>query len=194
VVTEGKNLTRPETERIGSAEIGVDGVVDVAASGRGDLTVIYIDRVNGNVFELAALFTCRTQDWHFIKTVLFTFMRELRSVQACGDETGLGRQICWEAVQQFCGKFQAVNFSSEKSDIGFTLMNQLAVAEKRFPRSQRDVASDFFALRKHYTGAKWLFTEGTNPLNAASHCDIAWAGGLASKANRIYRDVGGAVA
>jgi phage FluMu gp28-like protein len=167
---------------------------DVAASGRGDLTVIYIDRVNGNVFELAALFTCRTQDWHFIKTVLFTFMRELRSVQACGDETGLGRQICWEAAQQFCGKFQAVNFSSEKSDIGFTLMNQLAVAEKRFPRSHRDVASDFFALRKHYTGAKWLFTEGTNPLNAASHCDIAWAGGLASKANRVYRDVGGAVA
>jgi hypothetical protein len=34
-------------------------------------------------------------------------------------------------------KFQAVNFSSEKSDIGFTLMNQLAVAET-FPRSQRD--------------------------------------------------------
>ena len=100
----------------------------------------------------------------------------------------------WEAAQQFCGKFQAVNFASEKPDIGFTLMNQLAVAEKRFPRSQRDVASDFFALRKHYTGSRWLFTEGINPLNAASHCDIAWAGGLASKAHRMYRDVGGAVA
>jgi hypothetical protein len=41
-------------------------------------------------------------------------------------------------------------------------------------RSQRDLASDFFALPRHYTGAKWLFTEGINPLNAASHCDIAW--------------------
>ena len=31
-------------------------------------------------------------------------------------------------------------------------------------------------------------------LNPASHCDIAWAGGLASKANRRYADCGGAVA
>jgi hypothetical protein len=55
------------------------------------------------------------------------------------------------------------------------------------------VASDFFALRKHYTGSKWLFTESVNCLNAASHCDIAWAGGLASKANRHYADCGGMV-
>ncbi len=168
---------------------------DVAASGRGDLSVIYIDRVDGSIFQLAALFTCRTEDWHFIKTALFTFLRNLPNVQACGDETGLGRQICWEASREFAGKFRSVNFSTEKSAIGFTLMNQLFVAEKRFPNDEqhRDIVSDFFALRKHNTGSKWLFTEAANPLNAASHCDIAWAGGLASKAQATYRDVGGAV-
>ena len=168
---------------------------DVAASGRGNLTVIYIDRLIGNTFQLAALFTCRTDDWHLIKYVLFTFMRNLRSVQGCGDETGLGRQICWEASQQFGSAFQGINFGSEKSDIGFLLMNQLAVGEKQIPRdpAHDDIASDFLALRMHNAGNRWIFTESPNPFNPASHCDIAWAAGLASKAQRVHRDVGAAV-
>jgi len=166
---------------------------DVAASGRGDLTAIYIDHCNGSTFELAALFTCRTQDWHFIKNVLFTFLRNTPSVQACGDETGLGRQICWEASREFSGQFRSVNFASEKHRIGFALMNQLAVAEKRFPRSEPDIAADFFALRRHFTGSKWLFSEAANALNPNSHCDIAWAGGLATHAQIHYPDVGALV-
>jgi len=93
----------------------------------------------------------------------------------------------------FPGKFRSINFSSEKHILGFTLMNQLAVGEKRFPRSHPDIASDFFALRKHFTGSKWLFTEGANALNPNSHCDIAWAGALATKAQVEYPDVGALV-
>jgi hypothetical protein len=62
-------------------------------------------------------------------------------------------------------------------------MNQLSVAEKRFPRTHQDIASDYFALRKVYTGTRWTFAEGRNTLNAASHCDIAWAGALATHAH-----------
>jgi hypothetical protein len=29
----------------------------------------------------------------------------------------------------------------------------------------------------------WAFSEGRNSLNAASHCDIAWAGALATHAH-----------
>ena len=61
--------------------------------------------------------------------------------------------------------------------------NQLSVAEKIFPRSEPDVAQDYFSLRKIYSGKRWVFTEGRNLLNAASHCDIAWAGALASQAD-----------
>ena len=61
-------------------------------------------------------------------------------------------------------------------------MNQLSMAGKRFPRSQADVAADYFALRKTHTGTRWTFSEGRNTLNAASHCDIAWAGALATHA------------
>ena len=154
---------------------------DVAASGQGDLAVIYIDELKGDTYWLRVLFTCRTEDWHFLKTVLFNFM-SLPNTHGAGDETGLGRQICWEALQKFGSKWKSVNFAGGKHDLGFTLMNQLSVADKRFPRSQHDIASDYFALKKVFNGNKWAFTEGKNALNQASHCDIAWAGALASEA------------
>ena len=166
---------------------------DVAASGQGDLAVIYIDELIGEELWLRALFTCRTEDWHFIKTVLFTFLRELSSVQAAGDETGLGKQICWEARYQFGGIFAPINFSAKKHDIGFSLMNQLSSAQKRFPRTHQDIAADFFALRKSHTGTRWIFSEGRNDSNPASHCDIAWAAALATEAHLQNRFQAGAM-
>ena len=167
---------------------------DVAASGEGNLTVIYIDEQKGAQLWLRGLFTCRTEDWDFIKTVLFAFMQELRYMRMAGDETGLGTQICWEAAKAFPGRFICVNFASRKHDIGFSLMNQLSVAEKHFPRSENDIATDYFALRKAFHGSRWIFSEGPNNLNPASHCDIAWAGGLATEANNCQgHDIGALV-
>ncbi len=155
---------------------------DVAASGQGNLAVIYIDESKGGELWLRGLFTCRTEDWDFLQTILFQFLRELRYVQAAGDATGLGKQICWEASQHF-GSFSSVNFSGKKHDLGFGLMNQLSVAQKRFPRSEQDIAADYFALRKTYQGTRWIFSETRNSSNPASHCDIAWAGALATHAH-----------
>lgn len=156
---------------------------DVAASGQGDLATIYIDEPKGDELWLRGLFTCRTEDWHFLKTVLFYFLGNLPRVQAACDESGLGRQICWEAAERHIGRFVKVNFSSTKHDLGFALMNQLSVVQKRFPRSQEDIAADYFALLKTHTGTRWAFSEGRNSLNPASHCDIAWAGALATHAH-----------
>ena len=167
---------------------------DVAASGQGDLAAIYIDEVRGNELWLRALLTVRTEDWNFLKTVLFYFLQKLPSVQGAGDESGLGRQICWEAAKQFSNRFLKVNFSGKKHDLGFALMNQLANAEKRFPKSQPDIAADYFALRKFHTGTRWVFNEGRNTLNPASHCDIAWAGALSTHAHTEKKSwVGGCV-
>lgn len=161
------------------------GGFDVAASGLGDLAAIYVDRKLGDVQQLAGLFTCRTEDWHFLQTVLFVFLRQLTAPTFCGDETGLGRQICWTATQHFPGIFHGINFRSDKHAMGFALMNQLQVAEKQFPKNQPDIAADFFALRKDSQAGRWIFSEGVNQLNKASHCDIAWAGGLATKAGSM---------
>jgi phage FluMu gp28-like protein len=169
---------------------------DIAASGQGDLCAIYIDEARTDDLWLRALFTCRTEDWDFIKTVLFFFLENLPRLQAAGDESGLGRQICWEASQQFSYKFTKVNFASKKQDLGFGLMNQLSVAEKHFPKDQPDIAADFFALRKTFVGNRWVFSEGRNHSNSASHCDIAWAAALATYAHSENENfgVGAAVA
>ncbi|HEV2207912.1 MAG TPA: terminase family protein [Verrucomicrobiae bacterium] len=158
---------------------------DVAASGHGNLSAIYIDEVRGNDLWLQALFTCRTEDWHFLETALFFFLRNLHSLQAAGDESGLGRQICWNAARHLPGRFTPVNFTARKSDMGIALMNQLSSAQKRLPRSEQDIAADFFALRKHHIGQRVIFKETRNLQNPASHCDIAWAGALASEAHNV---------
>jgi phage FluMu gp28-like protein len=170
---------RDKTKKVKNYRIGFD----VAASGQGDLAAIYIDEEMSGDLWLAGLLTARTEDWHFLKTVLFRVLFQLRNARAAGDESGLGRQICWEAAARFGSRFKKVNFATHKHDLGFALMNQLSVAQKRFPRSQQDIASDFFALRKVHNGTRWNFTEGKNYLNTASHCDIAWAGALSTYAH-----------
>jgi phage FluMu gp28-like protein len=160
---------------------------DVAASGEGDLACIYVDRKEGGQQKLDALLTTRTDDWDFLKCCLWTFMRSLSAVTGCGDETGLGKQICWETAKEFSGRFTGVNFSSKKHDLGHLLMNQLSGAEKILPAAQEhdDIAQDYFSMRKIFSGGRWHFTEGRNNLNPASHCDIAWAGALASQADTL---------
>jgi len=142
---------------------------------------------SGDELTLRALLTCRTEDWHFLKTVLCFFLRNHSTVQGAGDASGLGRQICGEVSQKYGGRFQSVNFASKKHDLGFVLMNQLAVAQKRFPRSDQDIAADYFAPRKVHNGTRWAFSEGRNALNTSSHCDIAWAGALATCAHTERR-------
>ena len=156
---------------------------DVAASGQGDLASIYVDQKTPGGLRLAALFTCRTDDWHFLKRVLWTFHDHLTALKAAGDETGLGRQICWETKVQYPGVFTPVNFKGNKHKMGLSLMNQLQVAEKQFPKDQPDVAQDYFGLRKIWSSGQWVFSESRNMLNPDSHCDIAWSGALSSAAD-----------
>ena len=58
----------------------------------------------------------------------------------------------------------------------------------------RSIAADYFALRKSYQGTRWIFSESRNSSNPASHCDIAWAGALASHAHTANKgSIGAAV-
>ncbi|HEV2391918.1 MAG TPA: hypothetical protein VG146_06090 [Verrucomicrobiae bacterium] len=195
IVASFPNLFHPNSPRQSSSSsmpkyrLGFD----VAASGRGDLAAIYIDEFKDAALWLRALFTCRTEDWQFIATVLYAFLDDLPNLQAAGDESGLGRQICWQAAADYSSRFTKVNFAAKKQDLGFSLMNQLSSVEKRFPRNQQDIAADFFALRKAYNGTRWIFSETNNSYNPASHCDIAWAGALATLAHTERKVSAGAM-
>lgn len=158
---------------------------DVAASGNGHLAVLYVDeKVAGGQMVCRALCTFQTEDWDVMKSALWTLLAYYPGeIRGAGDETGLGRQICWETTQKFGGRFAAINFSGRKAELGAALMVQLSSGEKRFPKAEPDIAADYHSLRKTWSGAKWVFRESVNPLNSASHCDIAWAGALATAAD-----------
>jgi len=158
---------------------------DVAASGNGDLGCFYIDGKEGDeTLQCRGLLTTRTEDWHFMKCAARWFMRNLSAIQSRGDETGLGRNVCWELAQEFPGQFAGVNFSTSKADLGTRLMSQLSEQRKLMPANEPDIAGDYYAIHKTYgAGGKLKFLEGANDRNELSHCDIAWAGALASEAD-----------
>jgi phage FluMu gp28-like protein len=155
---------------------------DVASSGAGDLTAISIfQRVGNGSLVMRALLTLQTEDWDVIEWCLWYFLGNLPGhILAAGDETGLGKQICARTSNRFYGKFQGVNFGREKANIGTHLMNCLTEGTMRLPKSQPDVIEDFKVMRKDRANAgKYVFSEGRNSANKNSHCDIAWASGLA---------------
>ena len=161
---------------------------DVAASGQGDLAAFYIDEAKDSALWLRALLTCRTEDWHFLNTVLVLFPRRTPHAQSRRRRIRSRPPNLLGSRRQIRAAVSSKSISpAKKHDLGFALMNQLSVAEKRFPRSEQDIAADFFALRKFHTGTRWIFTEGRNSLNPASHCDIAWAAALASHAHHQRR-------
>lgn len=146
---------------------------DVAASGEGDLASFWIDLKEGACYKMRALLTAQTEDWHFLKTALYWFL-ERPGMKGAGDSTGIGKQITWEASQRFSGSFIGVPFTpASKSRMGTRLMTQLQSGERRLASGHDDVAMDIYSMQKTTQGSQIIFTATANPLNAASHGDMA---------------------
>lgn len=168
----------PLTQKREKMRIGFD----VAASGKGDLASFWLDAAVSGQLQQRAILTTQTEDWDFLTTALMWFM-ELPDARGCGDSTGLGRQITWTAEQRTGGRFRGVPFSrTSKSAMGSRLMNQLTGGECRLATGHDDVAYDLYALQKAVQAGTLVFSETQNPLNAASHCDMAWSKALAAEA------------
>ncbi|MFZ2279297.1 MAG: hypothetical protein WAW39_16005 [Prosthecobacter sp.] len=146
---------------------------DVAASGQGDLASFWIDVKIGACYHQRALLTAQTEDWHFLKAALFWFLQR-PGMKGAGDSTGIGKQITWEAEQRFSGSFIGVPFTvSSKSRMGTRLMTQLQSGERRLAVGNDDVAMDIYSMQKTTQGSQISFTATANPLNPASHGDMA---------------------
>jgi phage FluMu gp28-like protein len=172
--TTFEDLAAKEKMRIG---------FDIAASGQGDLASLWIDAKTSRGLEHRGLLTTQTEDWDFLTVALMWFM-QLPDAKGAGDSTGLGRQITWTAEQRCGGRFIGVPFSrNSKSEMGSRLMAELTSGQCLLAREEHDVAMDIFALQKQVVNNTLVFTESANPLNAASHCDMAWSKALASHAD-----------
>ena len=168
----GGVLSKPAHYRVG---------FDVAASGKGDLASFWIDLKNGDRYEQRALLTSQTEDWHFLKTALYYFL-DVPGMKGAGDATGIGKQITWEASQDYSGRFIGVPFTaSSKSRMGTRIMTQLQSGDRSIATGNDDVAMDLYSVQKTTQGSQITFTTTTNPLNAASHGDMFCSAMLTSE-------------
>jgi phage FluMu gp28-like protein len=158
---------------------------DVAASRKGDLASVWVDeRTSGGRARHRALLTFRTEDWDVMQWCLEILMAKLPGeVVGRGDETGLGRQICWNLSKLFYGRFEGVNFSARKSDIGVALMSQLAAHRSELSPDHPDITQDLYCIRKGIKEDRVYFFESKNDLLPASHADIGWSSALAAYAD-----------
>jgi phage FluMu gp28-like protein len=165
-------LSKPAHYRIG---------FDVAASGKGDLASFWIDQKIGERYEQRALLTSQTEDWHFLKTALYFFL-DMPGMKGAGDSTGIGKQITWEASQDYSGRFIGVPFTvGSKSRMGTRIMTQLQNGDRRLALGHDDAAMDVYSVQKTAQGSQITFTTTANPLNAASHGDMFWSAALSSE-------------
>ncbi len=164
---------------------------DVAASDAGDLGSFWLSAKKGTRYEQRALLTTQTEDWHFHNAAMNYFMERFPAILGAGDKTGLGRETTWKAAQKFSGRFAAVAFTAEsKSEMGVRLMSLFASAEMLIARREvdgtnADIGMDFFSLQRSTSNGRVVFTATQNPLNKASHCDIAWSAALAASAQAM---------
>jgi phage FluMu gp28-like protein len=157
---------------------------DVAASRKGDLASVWIEEKRGERARHRALLTFRTEDWDVMQWCLEILMAKLPGeVIGRGDETGLGRQICWNLAKLHHGRFEGVNFGSKKSEIGSALMARLAARGLDLSPDHADVTQDIYCLRKGVKDDRVFFFEAKNDLLPASHADIGWSAALAAYAD-----------
>lgn len=160
---------------------------DVAASGRGHLAVVSVWESKAGRLTMRGLLTMQTEDWDVQEFAVASFLAEIPGeVLGAGDESGLGRQICWRLAKLYGGQFTGVNFSSHKKDLGTSLMARFAGGTIAIPSEPSWIGHDFHALRKIFSNGRLVFLETKNPERPESHCDLAWSSALAIHAEERF--------
>lgn len=96
-----------------------------------------------------------------------------------GDMGGLGRSDVEQLADRYPGRFNAVDFGTLKPYIVGKLKAAYDDGRNEIPRDQEELAYDVRAVLTKTVGTHLSYTESRNPLNAWSHCDMAYAEALA---------------
>ena len=89
-------------------------------------------------------------------------------------------ESCELTGKRFPGRFDEVNFSSAKPALGSKLMTTYEDVRQRIPaKGYDDVIHDLHAVQKETRLGRLVLHETRNPLESRSHCDMAYANGLA---------------
>jgi phage FluMu gp28-like protein len=132
---------------------------------------------------LHGLVTMHGRKFGLQREVLHGLLKAVPSAVGSGDATGLGMQVCEELVGLVGqARWGAVNFGATKPEIGTRLVRVFEDGRLVLPSAQEheDIQFDLHGIRTEpMPGNRIRYYESANPVNKLSHCDIAWAIGLA---------------
>lgn len=172
----------------GSPELGYD----VARTG--DLAAVWVNRRDGTRHIAIGLVTFKNSKFSTQKALLMAIFKGCASVVGAGDKTGLGMQICEELEEEFGqARFIGINFGTAKPDLGTRLTKFYEQGDQELPAGPEydEVFFDLAGIRQDsLPSGRIHFYESTNPVNKASHCDMAWANALALAAGAEGIDQG----
>ena len=158
---------------------------DIAVTG--DLSSIWINRIEGDVGTLAALITLHDCDRIAAqRKVVSAIMESAYDCVGAGDKSGLGRESVGELELAYPDRFAGVIFGRESKLALGALMSE--TYEQRFqviPADHAEIAADLACVRKSATAAgKLAYVETKNEVLPESHADICWSNALALYAGK----------
>lgn len=145
---------------------------------KGHLSSVWVNQLVGDVYWLRAMLNMDRMDFDYQSQVL------RQGMDACsrgaGDATGMGMESCERLGKRYPGRFDEVNFNSGKPMIGSKLMTFYEDVRQRIPaKGFDDVIHDLHGVQKETKLGRLILHETQNPLEKRSHCDMAYANGLA---------------
>lgn len=150
---------------------------DIAIKGHlASVTVLETDGKNHRLVLLINLHKCNFPGQ---RALVGQALDTLRGLTASGDKGGLGRESCGIMEGKYPGRFTGVDFSTFKPHLGGKLSGAFADHRIILPQSPDELAYDVHGISTRQSGTRLLYTESKNPVNALSHCDMAWSLALA---------------
>jgi hypothetical protein len=142
--------------------------------------------------DLAALVLMHNTRFETQRHIIFRAMDSRAGNVGCGDATGLGEDSNETLEAKYPDRWQGVKFTSAtKSEIGSSLRTAYGDGLQRIPdfttrTETKFIATDIYSVQCQPTGdaadKRLLLSETENELEENSHCDIAYANGLALRA------------
>ena len=148
---------------------------------RNDLASVFVNARHANVWRQHALVNARNVKFATQRELVRQLMRNIPGSVGAGDETGQGMQVCEELQDEFGqDRFACVNFSSKKSALVSKMVMVYEDERQQLGRGQEDLYYDLAAIKTETTDSGRLrYYETRNPVEKNSHCDMAYANGLA---------------
>ena len=145
---------------------------DIARTGHlSAMPVLETDGKNHRLVMLILLHKCKFSSQRAVQALA---LDTHWGITGSMDGTGLGMESAEILEDRYPGRFTGVNFSAFKPHLGGKLTGVFEDGRIIIPQEPDVIAYDVRGIKTAQSGTRTIYIESRNPVDADSHCDIAW--------------------